>query len=202
MRILFVSHLYPSASTGPNYSVPSRIEVQSYIDDVFWINLSDVVRDEWAAKSYFHSSSEFDKFTLSNIEKVFPNIDLVVFESFYNLQQVKLSHELRKHNIPYIIVPRCSLTYQALHNHSWLKKTLSSWLKEKIKVYLTKRATGMLVISKALVNYFKGQGIMNIAVINMFVDSKRFENIKTNTEKNILLTVAPSAHLKMGWIVL
>ena len=74
------------------------------------------------------------------------------------------------------------------------KKTLSSWLKEKIKVYLTKRATGMLVISKALVNYFKGQGIMNIAVINMFVDSKRFENIKTNTEKKYIAycgTISP-----------
>ena len=69
MRIVFISHLSPVASTGPNYSVPGRIEGQSYIDDVYWINITKVIRDEWAAKSYFHSSSEFDKFTLSNIEK-------------------------------------------------------------------------------------------------------------------------------------
>ena len=128
MRIVFISHLSPVASTGPNYSVPGRIEGQSYIDEVYWINLTRVVRDEWAAKSYFHSSSEFDKFKLSNIEKVFPNIDLVVFEGFYSRQQVKLSHELRKRNIPYIIVPRSSLTKQAVHNSSWLKKKIAHWL--------------------------------------------------------------------------
>lgn len=128
MRIVFVSHLAKSASTGPNYSVPGSIEGQSNIDEVCWINLTSVVRDEWTNKPYFHSSSEFDKFTLPNIEKVFPNIDLVVFEGFYNRQEVKLSHELRKRNIPYIIVPRSSLTKQALHNSSWLKKKIAHWL--------------------------------------------------------------------------
>jgi glycosyltransferase involved in cell wall biosynthesis len=59
------------------------------------------------------------------------------------------------------------------------KKTLSSKIKETIKNYLSHRATGMLVISKALENHFKNCGIENITVINMFVDSTRFENIKT-----------------------
>ena len=62
------------------------------------------------------------------------------------------------------------------------KKTLSSWLKEIIKVFLARRATGMLVISKALNSYFEAQGIKYISVINMFVDSKRFENVKTDTD--------------------
>lgn len=146
MRILFISHLSSVASTGPNYSVPGRIEGQSLIDDVFWINLTDVVREEWAAKSYFHNASEFDKFNLSNIEKAFPNIDIVVFEGFYNRQQVKLSYELRKRKIPYIIVPRSSLTRQALHNNSWLKKKVAhllffnSYCRHALAIqYLTKR---------------------------------------------------------------
>lgn len=74
------------------------------------------------------------------------------------------------------------------------KKTLSSWVKEEIKVYLSRRATGMLVISKALVKYFKEQGIKNITVINMFVDSKRFANVKTDAkEKHIAYcgTISP-----------
>lgn len=74
------------------------------------------------------------------------------------------------------------------------KKTLSSWVKEGIKVYLTRRATGMLVISKALVNYFKEQGIKNITVINMFVDSKRFENVKTDAKEKYVAycgTISP-----------
>ncbi len=74
------------------------------------------------------------------------------------------------------------------------KKTLSSWVKEKIKVCLAKRATGMLVISKALVKYFKEQGIDNITVVNMFVDSSRFENVKTDTEEKYIAycgTISP-----------
>ena len=74
------------------------------------------------------------------------------------------------------------------------KKTLASWVKEKIKVFLARRATGMLVISKALANYFKKQGIKNITVINMFVDSKRFENIKTDTKEKYIAycgTISP-----------
>lgn len=74
------------------------------------------------------------------------------------------------------------------------KKTLTSWVKEKIKTYLAKRATGMLVISNALVKYFKGQGIKNITVINMFVDSSRFENVKTDTEEKYIAycgTISP-----------
>ena len=74
------------------------------------------------------------------------------------------------------------------------KKTFSSWLKEEIKVYLSRRATGMLVISKALVKYFKGKDINNIAVINMFVDSQRFENVKTDTKEKYIAycgTISP-----------
>lgn len=74
------------------------------------------------------------------------------------------------------------------------KKSFTSRVKEKIKVYLAKRATGMLVISNALVKYFKGQGIKNITVINMFVDSSRFENVKTDTEEKYIAycgTISP-----------
>lgn len=74
------------------------------------------------------------------------------------------------------------------------KKTFQSWVKEKIKVYLAKRATGMLVISKALVNYFKEQGIKNITVVNMFVDFKRFENVKTDAKEKYIAycgTISP-----------
>ena len=54
------------------------------------------------------------------------------------------------------------------------KKTLVSRLKEGIKTFLSKSATGMFVISQALKQYFEAKGISNIAVINMFVDSARF----------------------------
>lgn len=74
------------------------------------------------------------------------------------------------------------------------KKTITAWVKEKIKLYLAKRATGMLVISKALFNYFKEQGIKNITVVNMFVDFKRFENVKMDAKEKYIAycgTISP-----------
>ena len=125
MRILFVSHLSHSASTGPNFSVPARIEAQSKIDEVYWLNLSNVEPEEWKSKPYFHSANELRDISLDSIEEQFPYPDIVVMEGFYNMQQVSLSKELKKRLIPYVIVPRSSLTKQALHNHSWLKKYIA-----------------------------------------------------------------------------
>ena len=74
------------------------------------------------------------------------------------------------------------------------EKTLTSWVKENIKNKLTRRATGMLVISKALVNYFKEHGIKNITVVNMFVDSKRFDKIKADAKEKYIAycgTISP-----------
>lgn len=74
------------------------------------------------------------------------------------------------------------------------KKTMSSWVKEKIKKYLAKRTTGMLVISKALADYFDKQGIGNIAIINMFVDTKRFDDMKYDTDRKYIAycgTISP-----------
>ena len=55
--------------------------------------------------------------------------------------------------------------------------SLAQRLKEKIKITLAKRATGMLVISKALQDYFSKKGIKDICVVNMFVDGDRFKVI-------------------------
>lgn len=74
------------------------------------------------------------------------------------------------------------------------KKTLSSWLKEIIKFFLAKRTTGMLVISKALADYFDKLGIGNIAIINMFVDTKRFDDVKNDTDRKYIAycgTISP-----------
>ncbi len=74
------------------------------------------------------------------------------------------------------------------------KRTLRTWVKETIKRFLAQRATGMLVISKALANYFNKQGIRNIAIINMFVDLKRFDEKKHNTERKYIAycgTISP-----------
>lgn len=73
-------------------------------------------------------------------------------------------------------------------------KTIGSRIKEGIKIFLAKRATGMLVISRALEQYFRGKGIKNIIIANMFVDTARFTGISaTKDEKYVAYcgTISP-----------
>ena len=63
------------------------------------------------------------------------------------------------------------------------KKTLKNWSKETIKRWLTKRATGVIVISKALWHYFKNEGVKNIEIVNMFVDAERFDKALDNPKE-------------------
>lgn len=56
-------------------------------------------------------------------------------------------------------------------------------IKEAFKMYLAKRASGMLVISQALRDFFYKKGVTKIEVVNMFVDATRFEI--QDKEKNI-----------------
>ena len=55
------------------------------------------------------------------------------------------------------------------------KASLPSRLKEVLRLWLTKRSTGMMVISKALRDYYSERGIKNIEIVNMFVDAERFK---------------------------
>ena len=56
------------------------------------------------------------------------------------------------------------------------KRTIKSYIREAVKMLLARRATGMLVISQALKDYFITRGIERVEVINMFVDNSRFQN--------------------------
>lgn len=55
------------------------------------------------------------------------------------------------------------------------KASLGARLKEILRLWLTRRSTGMMVISKALRDYYSGLGIKNIEIVNMFVDTERFQ---------------------------
>ncbi len=58
-----------------------------------------------------------------------------------------------------------------------LKARLSEWY----KLHLTKKASGLFVISKSLYDYYTNKGIKNIGIINMFVDDSRFAPQINNT---------------------
>lgn len=129
MNILYISHLSTNIAAGLNWSVPASVKAQSIIDNVLWINMTDKLMSHWTDVSSYHNIKEFGgKLKLESLPIPFDRPDIVVFEGFYYFDDIKFANELKKKIIPYIIVPRSSLTYLALQNHARLKK----WLAHKL----------------------------------------------------------------------
>ncbi len=126
MRIIYVSNLSHSPSTGPAWSVPASVDAQSKIDEVLWIDISNNFQPQWGKVSVYHNVKEFGRLSLKSFPVPFNRPDVVVFEGFYDIKSVIFSYELRRQRVPYIIIPRCSLTRQALHNKAWLKKSIAN----------------------------------------------------------------------------
>lgn len=111
MIILYISALPKTKAGGPRYSVPEQIAAQAKFDDVYWINFNEYgVKD---TKIECNNVKEPFKFRLDNLYYPFNNPDLVVFEGLYYLEFYWVAYELRRKDIPYIIIPRGSLTVHA-----------------------------------------------------------------------------------------
>ena len=111
--ILYHTNLSGNPSAGPTYSVPKQIKAQSEIDEVLWINTTNVRFSKWDETGLFHTCEEYGFNILEDLPKPFDKPDVVVFESFYHSSDVRLAKELRKKGIPYVIVPRGALTKEA-----------------------------------------------------------------------------------------
>lgn len=123
MKILFISHLSQNIAAGMNWSVPARIKAQEKMDDVFWVNTTKALMPHYGDVMAFHMLKDLgEALTLSIMPPPFDRPDIVVFEGLYFKEYLDLAKELRKTKTPYIIVPRGSMTHQALHNHSHWKK--------------------------------------------------------------------------------
>lgn len=125
MNILFISHLSTNIAAGPNWSVPARVVAQSKYDNVMLLNTTNVVMEHWKQVEAFHNVDEFGALHLANLPKPFSSPDIVVFEGFNFIEHASFSKELKKAGVPYIITPRGALTYEAQHNHAWLKKRIA-----------------------------------------------------------------------------
>lgn len=121
MNIVYISHLTDVISEGPNYSVPAQIKAQSVYDNVFWWNRTNAKQQHWLDTGLFHGIEEYSSNSISSLPAPFCAPDLVVFESFYYIDDVRLSIECRRRKIPYIIVPRSALTKQGQSNKKYKK---------------------------------------------------------------------------------
>lgn len=158
MKVLVVSHLFDDVASGPSWSVPAYVDSLSKIDDVLWINTIDDFMPHWGNVSCFHKLSEFGRLKLRNMPESFQKPDIVVFQGFNFIEQPLFAYELRCKQIPYIVVPRGSLTHKAINNHAKYKK----WIAHKL-----------------LLDRF-----VNKAASIQFLTQEEFEDSGTNWNKN------------------
>lgn len=128
MKVLIVSHLFDDIASGPSWSVPSYVESLSLIDEVLWVNTIEDTMPHWKEVDSFHRLSEYGKLRLSALYNNAARPDIAIFQGFNFLEHALFALELKRKGIPYIIVPRGSLTHDAIHNHAWLKK----WVAHKL----------------------------------------------------------------------
>lgn len=72
-------------------------------------------------------------------------------------------------------IPYCGLRPSAFHR-------IIEWIKK----YSMMRFSGVVTISKGLKDYYERQGLLNVEVINMFVDYSRFDNITISHEEKYI----------------
>ena len=127
MNIVYVTRLTKKKWAGPNTSVPKQIEAQSKLDNVFWYDVANLVKGQKAGNIMCHCIDEYPSFKIEKLPAPFNRPDLVVFEGLYFWQFLKVAKSCRDNRIPYIIIPRCSLTNQAQRSKR-IKKMVGNFL--------------------------------------------------------------------------
>ena len=171
MNILYISHLTDAISEGPNYSVPAQIKAQSKYDSVFWWNLTSAKQQCWLDTGLFHGIEEYQSKKISDLPKPFDKPDLVVFESFYYVDDALLSRECRRRKIPYVVVPRSALTKQG-QSRKRIKKLLANILLFKP---MTKHASAIHYLTEKELSDSGKSWCKNAFVIGNGIERKPFK---------------------------
>lgn len=123
MNILYISNLSGNLWAGPNNSVPAQIKAQSKLDNVFWYNVNKNIIPTW--DGLYHNLLEFPSGLLADLPKPFNQPDIAVIEEVYCHPFSKIIADLNNNNIPYVVIPRSTLTERA-QKHKYLKKILGN----------------------------------------------------------------------------
>lgn len=110
MKIIHIAKLNLSRPNGPRYSVPKLVEYQNKLKEVeaILVNLNDQTDEEIQNYTfeYFHN---VNMLKTDFMEKFNP--DIIVYHCVYFFEYIQISK--RYNGIPYIIVPRSSMTMKA-----------------------------------------------------------------------------------------
>lgn len=120
MIILHIAYLDDKKYSGPNINVPKNVLFGNKYAEVGLFNLCD---SELAIDIPDELNFNIKKYnSIMDLPKPFNKPDIVVFQGIYNYAFCAIAKELKKRSIPYIIVPRCSMTTAAIKSHVLKKK--------------------------------------------------------------------------------
>ncbi len=118
MIILHIARLTTDKTSGVSVVVPQHVNAQRNYASVKLLDINNSQKGDFVLPF-----SGLDSF-LDTIEKPYNSPDLVVIHEVNNIENIKISKELRKRHIPYIVVPHGELTKIAQQN-KWLKKRIA-----------------------------------------------------------------------------
>jgi len=123
MRILYISNLDGSKSAGLSYSVPSQIKAQSKINQVYWYNINNTDKVKINDSNFLDmkSTRDFEFKNLHEIPKEYLDLNLVIFQGVYHPGYINIAKFFMNQKIPYIIIPRSSLTSSAQNKKKYKK---------------------------------------------------------------------------------
>lgn len=125
LNILYITMLIGKKSAGVSYSIPAQIKSQSKLDNVFWYNINQTSKELIETENIVRNLDDYPSMKIADLPAPFNKPDIVVFEGLYFFPYIKIAKQCRNAKIPYIVIPRSSLTKQA-QNNKQLKKTFGN----------------------------------------------------------------------------
>ena len=124
MVILHIACLDDRKSVGPNVNVPKNVNYGNKYCNVGLYNLIPNIECDVPKDKYFNIS-QYKK--IIDLPIPFNNPDIVFFQGMFEIKFCHIANYLNKKRIPYVVVPRCSLTTAGL-NSKKTKKILGNFL--------------------------------------------------------------------------
>lgn len=120
MNILFISNKNSNKEAGLYWSIPNQVRAQSLYDNVMWYNDTYEREEYWMETGLYYNIDDYPSRNISDFKEPFNKPDLIVFEGFY-WPVYDLFRQVKRLKIPYVIIPRGSLTKNAQSIHPFKK---------------------------------------------------------------------------------